>query len=263
MVNFNEAIEDIRDNNGFKSNNREDSFYRTYKLQNSKPIQVRMSNHGTHLWTWIGRDYDPSRAINICIVFSENGNHDSNVAVDMDIKQKNNQGKTIVVGERQTFEVIQYVYDCQTLELNDVALINATIQNTPQKGMFQDPLANTPKHAKVYRLRPNQAIETVVENKQYKTNINMKQVIRLTESDLHKVISESVKKVLKEIGDTKRGQFKLGRVTRKASNRATDAEARGDIDKAKKYDNIANNANSREADDGRWFQYGLASPFNF
>ena len=37
-----------------------------------------------------------------------------------------------------------------------------------------------------------------------------KQVIRLTESDLHRVIKESVNKVLNEIGDTDIGQAKLG-----------------------------------------------------
>jgi len=36
------------------------------------------------------------------------------------------------------------------------------------------------------------------ENKQYKTRYNMKKTIRLTESDLHRVIRESVKRVLRE-----------------------------------------------------------------
>lgn len=62
MLDFNEIIEDIRDNGGFYSNSKEDSFYRVYKTQGFKPIQVRISNHGTHLWTWIDRNYDPSRA---------------------------------------------------------------------------------------------------------------------------------------------------------------------------------------------------------
>jgi len=39
----------------------------------------------------------------------------------------------------------------------------------------------------------------VSENKQYKTNTNMnKKLIRLTESDLHKIVKESVKKIIKE-----------------------------------------------------------------
>jgi hypothetical protein len=38
----------------------------------------------------------------------------------------------------------------------------------------------------------------ITENKEYKTNTNMKQRIVLKESDLHRMIKESVKKVLKE-----------------------------------------------------------------
>lgn len=36
--------------------------------------------------------------------------------------------------------------------------------------------------------------------------------IRLTESDLHRMIKESVKSVINEIGDTRRGQWMLGRL---------------------------------------------------
>ena len=46
-------------------------------------------------------------------------------------------------------------------------------------------------------LRPNEPIKSIIENKQYiKMN---KKLIRLTESDLHKVIKESVNRVLNEI----------------------------------------------------------------
>ena len=52
------------------------------------------------------------------------------------------------------------------------------------------------------------------ENKQYR-NMN-KKLIRLTESDLHRIVRESVNRVLNEIGDTPYGQYMLGR----AANRA-------------------------------------------
>ena len=42
-----------------------------------------------------------------------------------------------------------------------------------------------------------------------------KQVIRLTEEDLHNIVKESVKRVINEVGDTKRGQFMLGRLSNK------------------------------------------------
>ena len=42
---------------------------------------------------------------------------------------------------------------------------------------------------------------------------NMKQRIRLTESQLNRVIKESVRSILNEIGDTPRGQYFLGRLS--------------------------------------------------
>ena len=47
----------------------------------------------------------------------------------------------------------------------------------------------------------------------------MKRTIRLTESDLHRVIKESVKRILRESGDSDRGQYMMGRALRRASDR--------------------------------------------
>lgn len=41
-------------------------------------------------------------------------------------------------------------------------------------------------------------------------------LIRLTESDLHRIVRESVNKVLNEIGDTHLGQYQLGRTYARA-----------------------------------------------
>ena len=43
----------------------------------------------------------------------------------------------------------------------------------------------------------------------------MKQRIKLTEGDLHRIVKESVKRVLNEIGDTTKGQYMLGRLSAK------------------------------------------------
>ena len=58
-------------------------------------------------------------------MYSDNGAHDSNVKVDMQIKDSQNN----VIGQRKPFEVIQYVYNCQLLDKNDSALINQDIQS--------------------------------------------------------------------------------------------------------------------------------------
>ena len=195
MINFNQAISIIRRNGGFKPNRRDTSYYRTYTIEGNRPLQARVSNHGTWLWTWYDKDYDPSYAINFCVVFSENGEYDSDVSVDMNIKDERGN----ITGQKKPFEVIQYVYNCRLLDINDATMINQQVQSIWQNKGFKDPLANTPKKAKVMRLKPNEPIEQIVENKQYNTNRNMnRQIIRLTESDLHRIVKESVKRILRE-----------------------------------------------------------------
>ena len=78
------------------------------------------------------------------IVFSEDGEYDSDVTVDMNIKDEEGN----VIGQRKMFEVIQYVYNCQLLDINDATLINQQIQSIWQNKGFNDPFANTDKHAK-------------------------------------------------------------------------------------------------------------------
>ena len=46
----------------------------------------------------------------------------------------------------------------------------------------------------------------ITENNNTKTRYNMKQVIRLTEGDLHRIVRQCVNEALNEIGDTERGQ---------------------------------------------------------
>lgn len=46
----------------------------------------------------------------------------------------------------------------------------------------------------------------------------MKKLVRLTEGDLHRIVKESVNKVLNEIGDTPKGQYMLGRLHHRSSS---------------------------------------------
>lgn len=61
-----------------------------------------------------------------------------------------------------------------------------------------------------------------------------KKLIRLTESDLHRIVKESVNRILNEIGDTPRGNFALNAVRgRRAAkhyrtNMGANAEAEND-----------------------------------
>lgn len=157
MIDFNQAVSIIRRNGGFKPNRKDTSDYKTYTIEDNRPLQARVSNHGTWLWSWYDKDFDPSYAIKFCVVFSENGEYDSDVSVDMEIKDEEGN----VVGQRKTFEVIQYVYNCQLLDINDATLINQQVQSIWQNKGFKDPFANTPKHAKVMRLKPKEQIEPI------------------------------------------------------------------------------------------------------
>lgn len=59
-------------------------------------------------------------------------------------------------------------------------------------------------------------LESVVNKAINETfNKNIGKTVKLTEAELKKIISESVMNVLNEIGDTPRGQYKLGRLARR------------------------------------------------
>lgn len=186
MVNFTECIEDIRTNHGFKHNSHDDSFYRTYQVEGGKFLQLRVSNHGTYLCTWIEKDYDPSLALsNISIVFTEDGKCESNTAVDMGDKKR-------------SYKVIQYIYNCAVLDNNDIIRINNRMYDIITNRGYIDPLSdNETKKAKVYTLEPNQEPKIIIQenNKQINTN---KTVMKISEKQLKKIIKESVKKALKE-----------------------------------------------------------------
>ena len=48
-----------------------------------------------------------------------------------------------------------------------------------------------------------------------KIQMNMRRAIQLNEQQLKKIIAESVKNILQEIGDTRGGQYMLGKLWRK------------------------------------------------
>lgn len=70
--------------NDFIPNKNGDSFYSIQKRGvDKKVVQIRLSNHGTFLKTWVDREelsdsktrlFDPAQCINISIVFIDDGN---------------------------------------------------------------------------------------------------------------------------------------------------------------------------------------------
>ena len=82
----------------------------------------------------------------------------------------------------------------------------------------------------------------------------MKRTIRLTEADLHNMISEAVKTALNEIGDTPDGQFALGQV-------AGRAKFRGDKEMYKRADDEARSHYS--GDYKSTYRTGLDNQFDY
>lgn len=54
----------------------------------------------------------------------------------------------------------------------------------------------------------------------------MKRTIKLTENDLHRIVIESVKQAINEIGDTDEGQYDLGRAAGRRYARSLNADTR-------------------------------------
>ena len=129
-------------------------------------------------------------------------------------------------GTIKPFDVTTYQYDSTIIDSSDLNDMFNAIVVFLNGGGYSDPFMGTAKQAKVLSRHSNikpykaPAIPTnisvdsnnnnriasqngygadyVSENKQYNKNNNMKQTIKLTESELRNVITESVKRVLNE-----------------------------------------------------------------
>ena len=73
----------------------------------------------------------------------------------------------------------------------------------------------------------------------------MKKKIKLTEAQLHKVLTESVKKILKEIGDTPKGQYMLGRLAGRYTNDRNAATNKFDWHRSEEGENNVRNFASK------------------
>ena len=244
----------------FVSNDNLSSFYISQQRSNNlPPVQIRLSNHGTYLRTWVdrvnlnnskGRLFNPSHCINISIVFLD---EDSDLTNDCE-GQINCDDCQITPCIPQTFEgqnelghsftVYQFVYKSKCIKRRYIdGIVNAIISALKQ-GVYKDSLANIEQKASTKELKSNYTPQNTSvnknktnENKEYKINKNMKkQVIRLTESDLKNIIKESVNNILSEL-DWKTYQNARGKAIK-----------RGEYDRALKFGDAAQKSFSKEYD---------------
>lgn len=78
----------------------------------------------------------------------------------------------------------------------------------------------------------------------------MRRRVRLTESDLHRIVKESVRRIINEIGDTTKGQYMLGRLSqRKGEPLSKNFYSDGEIGAYARH-----NANPPDYNDSNWYE---------
>ncbi len=188
------------------------SFY--VKGVNGKQYLARGSNHHLKMQYLADKD-EPWNGDNISVVFITPSSPQ-----DTRIRGRVRQNH---YGGIKPFSVTTYQYDNTILNESDLRQIFYAITVFLNGKGYTDPFAKTPKAAKVIprnaNIKPYKepsparnisvdkdgnyvsanawGADYVSENKQYNTNRNMnKKLIRLTESDLHRIVKESVNKAL-------------------------------------------------------------------
>jgi len=177
------------------------SYYRKVKSKEDgviEKIEIRAAEHGTTLRTWCNyRWQEPQKnRQNLDISFTDNGIPNNDLKCN------------------KFFVVEQYAYRNNDLTPSELQLILDKILEMPNS-KFEDPLNKAeykvltptdfdgnPLEVPAEGVHPNQLDalkrykEHNTESKQY-TNMNRK-LIRLTESDLHRIVKESVDSIVKE-----------------------------------------------------------------
>lgn len=190
------------------------SFY--VKDFKGKQYLARSSNHHLKMQHLANKD-EPWKGNNISIVFIT-----PNSPQDTRIRGRVRQTH---YGSIKPFSVTTYQYDNTILDEMDLRQIFYAIMSFLNGNGYKDPLAKTPKAAKVIPRNANiksykepsparnisvdrngnyvsanawGADYVTEDNNRNNTYYNMKRIIRLTESDLHKIVKESVNRLLRE-----------------------------------------------------------------
>lgn len=196
------------------------SAYGVFNLESGDCVAVRAANHGTFLYNWLKMQDEPFNvdlltSANVALTFLDGSipfSHNNNIEMDNG-------------AEPPVFVVRQYVYNCAVLDTNDINVIISASKKLIIDGVYTDPFEeDSTKHAIIYREKTNepskdmtaktlkkhraakkkreQQLPTDNNNQELNTEQYMnKKLIRLTERDLHRIVKESVNRILKETYD--------------------------------------------------------------
>ena len=187
--------------NKWEHSTSEDSFYTEINNEKSS-INERCSFHYPVLERWLQMamkrfqvkksKYNPLQGDNIAFVFHDKrteGTTNANISSNL------MEGAQKMFKSSNNFIVTLYDWDLDILTKDEIKLVFRNINASFAGNEFSDPLANTEHRANV---TPVEAMLVRKNNNKTNENRNMKQTIRLTESELKHIIRESVKRVLNE-----------------------------------------------------------------
>ena len=178
-------------NQGGNKKGGKPSRYALYQLQDGTKlsISIRASAHNANANKYV--EHPPVPDINLSIVLQK--------------KMRKNQFKS-----NPSVNIGEYVYVNQKIQNVESPLsqIANSLIGFLSNGEYNDTTGVAIVHGNM------QTPQEVVNNQTLNCNRNMnKKLIRLTEQDLHRIVKESVNRIINEIGDTEKGQRALGALT--------------------------------------------------
>ena len=223
-----EVIEDILSKLGIERETN--STYVEHSLPNGEYLRLRISNHGIYLQRWFDKNKErrmngeniPKLNIgsNLAITFAPNEQECIAQGETFPMKVRNDTSAKTKFGNnvKPQFTVTHICYNTWELSKEDVELIGNTIQTyVTVGGEFTEPIQDDNKvsiwidqsNSYPNRLQGKEYSKTNNANqtqnnktdKNESKNMNRKNTIRLTESELKRVITESVRNILKEYAE--------------------------------------------------------------
>ena len=136
--------------------------------------------------------YNPLQGDNIAFVFHDKrteGTTNANISSNL------MEGAQKMFKSSNNFIVTLYDWDLDILTKDEIKLVFRNINASFAGNEFSDPLANTEHRANV---TPVEAMLVRKNNNKTNENRNMKKTIRLTESDLRKLVMEAINELDKD-----------------------------------------------------------------
>jgi hypothetical protein len=189
MVNAFELITDIVQVINARPNKAKNSYYKALDSRtgvNGKIPLVRISNHKTHCVTWLGDIRDLGTAMRFP------ANYYFSIVIENEPSQKDENLPVRV----KPFTVHEYTFKQEELEQSDIHAIIQDVIGIFTTGEFANSTGKgkyDPVNAKIVQQAQPTTNNETNESKNMKKNI-----VKINENTLRKIVAESVKKVLRE-----------------------------------------------------------------